>query len=212
MSVRYDCSDPAWRRRGLDQAVRALGDGELVVLPTDTGYALTVDAFRPDATAALSRAKGREVASPPLFVADLRMLDGVASRVGDAARDLVRAWWPGPISLVTHAQPTLDWNVGSAITVRVPLHPVALEVLSRSGPLLAVGVGVGEQVRTATRAQELLGESVLVYLDAGTAPEQPPSTVVDARVEPLRVLREGAVPAEELAAWVPADPSPEVSA
>lgn len=202
MSVRYDCSDPASRRRGLDQAVRALGDGELVVVPTDTGYALAADAFRPGLPEAFADAKGLDRAVvPPLFVADVRTLDGVATGIPDAARALVRAWWPGPLSLVARSQPTLDWSIGAVVTVRAPLHAVALELLTRTGPLAATGAGTGEPVATCVRAQELLGEAVGVYLDAGPVDTSRPSTVLDVRGEPVRVIREGALTGADLERW-----------
>jgi tRNA A37 threonylcarbamoyladenosine synthetase subunit TsaC/SUA5/YrdC len=94
------------------------------------------------------------------------------------------------------------------------LHPVALDLLERTGPLAVIGAGVpGEQVVTAFPAE--LAEQLAVILDAGALPGGPPSTVVDLSAEPPQVIRQGAVPIAELARVIPglaapatADPAP----
>jgi tRNA threonylcarbamoyl adenosine modification protein (Sua5/YciO/YrdC/YwlC family) len=136
---RFDCADPVERERGLDQADAAVKRGELVVIPTDTVYGLGCDAFVPYAVEALLAAKGRGRDMPvPVLIGSPGTLDGIAYGIDSRTRDLVEAFWPGGLTVVCRAQPSLDWDLGDArgtVAVRMPLHPVALELLTRTGPM-----------------------------------------------------------------------------
>lgn len=210
-----DATDPATWGPSLDAAVEALGRGELVVLPTDTVYGIAADAFDPAAVQALLDAKGRgRQMPPPVLMPDLRTLDGLATSVPDAARALAEAFWPGGLTLIVRAQPSLAWDLGEThgtVALRVPDHPVALELLRRTGPLAVssanrTGKPAGTDVREAYRQ---LGARVPVFLDGGEAPGGVSSTIVDATGDVLRVVREGAIGLEELRAVAPVDgPAP----
>ena len=215
-----DATDPATWGPALDTAVDALAAGELVVLPTDTVYGIAADAFAPAAVQALLDAKGRgRQMPPPVLMPDLRTLDGLATDVTDAARALAAAFWPGGLTLIVRAQPSLAWDLGEThgtVALRVPDHPVALELLRRTGPLAVssanrTGKPAGVTVREAYRQ---LGARVPVFLDGGDAPGGVSSTIVDATGDVLRVVREGAVSLEELRAVAPVEgpPAPEPSA
>lgn len=215
MSTRYEVADPAQRARGLRHAQDALARGELVVLPTDTVYGLAADAFSAPAVAALLAAKGRgRSMPPPVLVADLRTLDGLARDVPAPARALAQELWPGALTLVCLAQPSLRWDLGETrgtVAVRVPDHPLARELLAATGPLAVSSANLtGRPAATdAVGAQEQLGDSVAVYLDDGptagaaTGAGALPSTIVDATTGVLRVVRAGAVGLERLRAVVP---------
>lgn len=210
-----DATDPATWGPSLDAAVEALGRGELVVLPTDTVYGIAADAFDPAAVQALLDAKGRgRQMPPPVLMPDLRTLDGLATSVPDAARALAEAFWPGGLTLIVRAQPSLAWDLGEThgtVALRVPDHPVALELLRRTGPLAVssanrTGKPAGTDVREAYRQ---LGARVPVFLDGGEAPGGVSSTIVDATGDVLRVVREGAIGLEELRAVAPVEgPAP----
>lgn len=209
MSRSFDCADPEQRARGLAEAAAALRRGELVVLPTDTVYGVAADAFSPTAVAALLAAKGRGRDMPvPVLVGALPTLDAVVSSLSGPARALVEAFWPGPLTLVTHHQPSLAWDLGDTrgtVAVRMPLHPVALELLRTVGPL-AVSSANRSGLPPAPgveQARSQLGERVAVYLDGGPCPDPVPSTIVDVTGEPPRVLREGALPLARLREVVP---------
>jgi len=203
VSARFDCSQDAVRERGLERATSAVQTGELVVLPTDTVYGLGCDAFSRSAVAALLAAKGRGRDMPtPVLIGHARTLDGLATEVSPAARELVAAFWPGALTLVCKAQPSLDWDLGDAygtVAIRMPLHPVALQLLERTGPMAVSSAnrsGV-PPAGTCDDAQEQLGEVVSVYLDAGPCAGLP-STIVDCTREVPVVLRLGALSLEEL--------------
>lgn len=203
MSFRYDCADAAGRGRGLARARSVLGEGELVVLPTESAYGLACDAFSAAGLAALRAAKGNPRLRPPVLIGNAHALDGVATGVGQLARELVAAFWPGPLTLVCHAQPTLDWDVtgeDGVLSLRMPLHPVALQLLADVGPMaLTAANAAGHPLpHSYEEAHDQLGELVAVYLDAGPATYGGPSTVVDARGPIPQVLRRGQVTTAQL--------------
>ena len=200
----HDVRDPSAQGAGIDAAVAALRRGDLAVLPTDTVYGIAADAFAPSAVARLLAAKGRGRDMPvPVLVGAWRTLDGLAASVTPLARELVEAFWPGPLTIVVRAAGSLAWDLGETrgtVAVRMPLHPVALAVLEQTGPLAvssANRTGAGAAI-PAQDAVAQLGSSVAVYLDAGPCAEPVPSTIVDLTGERPRVLRAGALPVERL--------------
>jgi len=204
MSRVFDCTLPDRRRRGIAAAADAIAAGRLVVLPTDTVYGLGADAFAPEAVQRVLQAKGRGREMPvPVLVGSWAGIDGLMTVVPDPVRRLVRAFWPGGLTLVVEHASTLAWDLGDArgtVAVRMPLHPVALELLERTGPLAVSSANVSGQppATTAEQAQEQLGEAVDVYLDAGPTPGPLPSTIIDATGGVLRLVREGTIPLDEL--------------
>ncbi|NLF06286.1 MAG: L-threonylcarbamoyladenylate synthase, partial [Actinomycetales bacterium] len=139
MSTILDASDPQAWGPAVDEAVNAVARGGLVVLPTDTVYGIGADAFTPEAVAALLAAKGRgRQMPPPVLVGDVRTLDGLARDVPDGVRALVERFWPGGLTVICRAQPSLAWDLGEThgtVALRQPDHPAALALLARTGPL-----------------------------------------------------------------------------
>lgn len=188
----------------LDEAVNTVQAGALVVLPTDTVYGIGADAFDADAVAALLAAKGRgRQMPPPVLVGSVATLDGLATEVPEAARALATRFWPGALTLILTAQPSLAWDLGDThgtVALRMPDHPTALALLARTGPMAVSSANLtgGPAATTAEEAHAQLGSSVRTYLDAGAAPGGVASTIVDATGETLRVVRAGAISLEEL--------------
>lgn len=203
MSV-LDCTDPATRGPAIDEAVHVLARGELVVLPTDTVYGVGADAFDAAAVARLLAAKGRgRQMPPPVLVADARTLDGLATEVTPVVRDLVGEFWPGALTIICRAQPSLMWDLGETrgtVALRMPASDVALALLRRTGPLAVTSANLTGQpaASTAAQAREQLGDSVAVYLDGGPAPGGVASTIVDATGPVPKVVRQGALSLDEL--------------
>jgi L-threonylcarbamoyladenylate synthase len=201
---RYDMNEPSERSVGLDIATTAVAGGELVVLPTDTVYGLGTDAFNAEAVGALLAAKGRGRDMPvPVLVGSARTLDGITTGLPDVARSLVEGFWPGGLTIVARVAPSLKWDLGDTggtVAVRMPLHPVALELLVATGPM-AVSSANRSGSPPATNvddAVEQLGESVAVYLDGGPTGVAVPSTIIDVTGSVPRVLRVGEVALEAL--------------
>jgi tRNA threonylcarbamoyl adenosine modification protein (Sua5/YciO/YrdC/YwlC family) len=203
VSRRFDCSVPQDRELGLREATSAVKRGELVVLPTDTVYGLGADAFSPNAVKALLEAKGRGRAMPPpVLVGSPSTLHGIVRGMSPLGWELVDAFWPGALTLVVTYQPSLQWDLGDSrgtVAVRMPLHPAAIELLASTGPMAvssANRTGLPPAV-TIDDAMDQLGESISVYLDGGEA-GQVPSSIVDITGATPRLLREGALSADEL--------------
>jgi L-threonylcarbamoyladenylate synthase len=205
----YDCRTVADRDRGIAAAVEAAKSGELVVLPTDTVYGIGGDAFSPHALASLHTARGAERrVPPPILVGSRHTLDGLVYALPKAGRELADAFWPGALTLLVEHSPSLNWDLGDTggvVAVRMPLHPVALEVLRQVGPMAVTTANkVGSPApRTAEEAREQLEYSVRIYLEAGAAADPAPSTIVDVTGDAPQVLRNGAVPLEKLRDVVP---------
>ncbi len=201
----FDCSDPQQRATGIASAISALKGGRLVVMPTDTVYGLGADAFDGEAVASLLEAKGRGRNMPvPVLVGSWHTIQGLVYSVPDSAKELIRAFWPGALSLVVQQAPSLHWDLGDAngtVMLRMPLHPVAIELLREVGPMAVSSANISGNppAVTAEQARAQLGDRVEVYLDGGPAEQQAASTIVDLTGAHPRVLREGPVTLDAIA-------------
>jgi L-threonylcarbamoyladenylate synthase len=195
----YDCSRRDERETGIAAAAAAIRSSRLVVFPTDTVYGIGCDAFDTMAVKDLLQAKSRGRAMPlSVLVGSWSTVDGLVLSVPQQARDLIEAFWPGGLSIVLPHAPSLAWDLGDTrgtVMVRMPLHPVALELLREIGPMAQSSANVSGQppATTVAEARSQLHESVSVYLDGGEAGEAVPSSIVDLTGETPKMLREGAV-------------------
>ena len=209
MSARYDCADTQQREDGLVAATSAAQEGQLVVLPTDTVYGIGADAFTPAAVTALLAVKGRgRNMPPPVLVGSVRAAAALTETLGPYGQDLIDEFWPGPLTLVFRSSPTLHWDLGDTmgtVAVRMPLHPVALDLLRRTGPMAVSSANVhsAPAATSADEAQEQLGDSVSVYLDGGQCADNVPSTILDLTGTVPRMLRAGAISVDALRKVVP---------
>src|ERR1700745_4340321 len=206
MSTRYDCRDPQSRTAGVDAAVTAARAGELIVLPTATVYGLGADAFTPAAFTTMLAAKGRgRNMPPPVLVGTARAAAALVDDLGAFGQDLIDEFWPGALTLVFRASPTLLWDLGDTkgtVALRMPLHSVALDVLKQTGPLAVSSANRHGQPAAinADEAEEQLGEAVSIYLDAGPCADNVPSTILDLTGVIPKVLRAGRIPVDRLRA------------
>jgi L-threonylcarbamoyladenylate synthase len=204
MSRRFDCSDPAQREEGINHAVAAIRMGQLIVLPTDTVYGVGADAFDRNAVTDLLLAKGRgRDMPPPVLVGSVRAGEALIDDLGHYGRDLIAEFWPGALTLVCRATPTLNWDLGETkgtVAVRMPLHPVALEILRETGPLAVSSANMsGSPAATsADDAQKQLGSAIAVYLDGGPTEGPMASTIIDLTGDVPRLLRAGMIPVDKI--------------
>ncbi|MDT9689838.1 L-threonylcarbamoyladenylate synthase [Streptomyces sp. P9(2023)] len=209
MARRYDCNEATDRVTGLREAASAVRRGELVVLPTDTVYGIGADAFSAEAVADLLDAKGRGRNMPtPVLIGSPNTLHGLVTDFSEQAWELVDAFWPGALTLVAKHQPSLQWDLGDTrgtVAIRMPLHPVAIELLTEVGPMAVSSANLtGHPApEDCDAAQGMLGDSVSVYLDGGPTPGIVPSSIVDVTGKVPVLLREGALSPEELRKVVP---------
>jgi L-threonylcarbamoyladenylate synthase len=223
MSARYDCADTQQREEGLAAAVGAVQEGQLVVLPTDTVYGVGADAFNAVAVTALLAAKGRgRNMPPPVLVGSVAAAAALTESLGPFGQDLIDEFWPGPLTLVFRASATLMWDLGETmgtVAVRMPLHPVALDLLRRTGPMAVSSANRHSlpAATTAAEAENQLGDAISVYLDGGACADNVPSTILDLTGTVPRMLRAGALSIDELRKVVPVidlpvpEPEPELS-
>ena len=171
----YDCSVETEYTAGMRLARSAIGRGALVVIPTDTVYGIAADAFSPEAVQRLLDAKGRDRQSPPpVLIPGIATLDALAQGVPQPVRDLVARFWPGGLTVVLNAQPSLAWDLGETrgtVALRMPRNQVALDLLTETGPLAVTSANLSGKPSAidAIGAEDMLGDRVAVYLDGGVA-------------------------------------------
>jgi L-threonylcarbamoyladenylate synthase len=196
----------------LEQAVAILKRGGLVAFPTETVYGLGADARHRDAVARLYRVKGRPPGHPVIVhVADAGQLELWAREVPESAKLLAARFWPGPLTLVLERAPGVgDFLTGGqdTIGVRVPGHPIALELLRRfGGGIAAPSANRFGRISptTAEHVRNDLGEEVDLVLDGGPCEIGIESTIVDLSGGRVVLLRPGRISAEEIEATLRAE-------
>ena len=214
MAEVFDCSDGAQLLEGTRLARQAIGRGELVVIPTDTVYGVAADAFSPAAVEKLLAAKGRGRQSPPpVLIPNVGTLAALAAEAGESLHTLAEQFWPGALTIITRANPSLDWDLGETggtVALRIPNNALARELLQETGPLAVSSANKTglPAAGTAAEAEAMLGDSVAVYLEAGEARGEA-STIIDAtRLDAggsgiVRVVRAGGVSLEALQQALP---------
>jgi len=185
-----------------DEVIAALRRPELVVVPTDTVYGVIADAFNPKATKALRDAKGLAPTAPlTVLIRSPRQVSGLVSDVPEAADRLMAAYWPGPLTLVLPAADGLNWDIGTRteVALRMPTDDLLLEVIADIGPLVCSTAArpADELPHVVDDAVETLGDSVALYVDGGVRDGRW-STIVDLTRDHAMVLREGAVPSDDV--------------
>ena len=185
--------------REISRAAGILQQGGAVVYPTETLYGLGVDALNLEALERLRLLKVREADKPTsVLVSDRAMLSDLVSVIPAPADHLMASFWPGPLTLVFAARPTvpaaLTAGAGS-IGARISSHPAAQALVAKLGkPVTAPSAnpaGARPPIRVED-ARAYFGDQVDLYLDDGPLAGEPPSTIVDVR-DGLRLLRAGAI-------------------
>jgi len=201
----FSLSHLAPRENGIKAAQEALAAGRAVVFPTDTSYALAVRAMDESAVNLLWNIKGQTPKTPlTIFVADIGLINKFCAGITDEAKLKYLHFWPGSLTLILKGLNNLLWNKGivpNVVSVRMPLHPVAheimgdLEILATTSPN-KVGQVMGKNI-DEIKAQ--FGNEVAVYLDGGELNTSTPSSILDL-TSPLPVLvRQGSVSLAEIA-------------
>ena len=189
----------------IDLAVNALAGGDIIGLPTDTVYGLAADPFHTGAAHRLFTVKGRpRNIELPVLVCDEAQALSLCTSVPGAARRLMSLYWPGPLTIVLPRRPDLAADLGeedATIGIRCPAHPVPLAICRQMGPIATTSANRHHEpaLTTAHEVAESLGAELTLVLDAGPSRAKP-STVVDCTGETPRVLREGQLPWDEIAA------------
>ncbi|HEY2549889.1 MAG TPA: L-threonylcarbamoyladenylate synthase [Streptosporangiaceae bacterium] len=199
----FDCSDEDGRAEGVGAAVAAVHDQHLVIMPTDTGYALTGYGFSAAAASRIRSIKGMDTTAPlQVLISDAQVLEGVAAQIPEEVWALAGQFWPGPLTMVVPAAPTVQWDIGGDtryVQVRVPDHPVAIDLLTRTGPLIvsAARSSISPLIESSADMGDL-EHHVAVFLDDGIIKPETPSTIVDCTSNSVGVLRKGRITVGQL--------------
>ena len=185
------------------EALACVQSGGVLAMPTDSFYALAVGSFQQSALERLLRIKGGRAGSPfPVLVGEVSQVEQLTERIPDVALTLMQAFWPGLLTLVLPANPTLSpllTGGQDTIGVRQPNDPRVCELLKHTGPLTGTSANRSGQApaQSVEVVMQHLGSDIDLILDGGPTPGGQPSTVL--QVEPeLRILREGAISPRKL--------------
>ncbi len=194
----------AARSTALRELTRALGEGAVLAIPTESSYGLAADPRSRGGVDRVLAIKGREANKPLLVVAaDRGQLEGLGIEAPRRVLDRLLSIWPAPLTAVLPVRSPLPASCGgTTLAVRIPAEPRLRALLEATGPLTATSANrAGEPpVADPDEAMRLFEGEVDLLIDGGKTPGGPPSTLIDATVEPPRVLREGAFP------WPPGKP------
>ena len=189
----------------LELAAKILREGGLVALPTETVYGLGANALDAAAVAQIFKAKQRPSWDPVIVhIAGMEMLDGLVLEASERARRLMEAFWPGPLTMLlprTAAVPDAVTAGRPLVGVRMPSHPVALELIRRAGvPIAAPSANRFARISPTTAEHVLhdLDGRIDAVLDAGPAQRGVESTVIDPAPNPMIIYRPGAVTIEQI--------------
>ena len=187
---------------GLDRAAALLRDGEIVAFPTDTVYGVGVSTAHSEGIGALLALKQRPAEKRiPILVANLAQAVGAGWEADERAHRLSRRFWPGALTLV------LSSPTGDTQAFRAPDHPVALDLIRRTGPILATSANRSGEPDTLGTDDVLIAfatqqDELAAVIDGGAVSGGVASTVLDLAVTPARILRDGPISREQLAAVV----------
>lgn len=183
---------------GLDHTVDVLRNGGLIAFPTDTVYGLASLPFKAEYVERLFAAKGRNSSRAiAVLIGRVEDVPLVAAKMGLKAQKLAENFWPGPLTLIVPKNPRLPQVLSQDATVgvRMPDHPVALNLLRATGPLAVTSANRSGMPNTSTAEEVMaqLGGRIHLILDGGRVPGGVPSTVVDCTGAELVILREGPI-------------------
>ncbi len=186
----------------IDEAVAILKAGSVIAFPTETFYGLGADARNEAAIEQIFEIKGRDFRNPILVViGDEGQLGTFTEDIPAAAQKLMEKFLPGPLTIVFRASPSVSPKLTAStgkIGIRLTSHPIAKELSRRLGrPLTATSANL-TGAPECSRAKEVLSQlegKIDGIVDGGRTPGGKGSTIIDVTVSPVKVLREGVIPA-----------------
>lgn len=194
---------PAGAPESIDAAIELLREGEIVAFPTDTVYGLGTNAFYSPGIIKLFEAKGRDSNKAiAVLIGSIDQIKLLTGEINENARILINKFWPGALTIVVTKKTDIPelLSAGNSIGIRMPNHPVTLELLRKFGPIATTSANLtgGNNPHKAKDVYEQLNKRVPLILDGGVCPGGTPSTVVDCTTNEIRILRPGAIHADEI--------------
>ena len=201
---------PATSQKAIRLARRLLREGEVVAFPTDTLYGVGAVAFERYAVRQIFKVKNRPADKAiPVFITQIDDLNQVAKNVPNAAWPLLQQFWPGALTVVLPKVAALPGDVTAGqdtVAVRIPDHPISLELVMQVGRPLAVtsaNLSGHPNPVSAQGVAEQLGSRLPLILDGGPSPSAQASTIIDLSVTPPRLLRAGPISLDQLREYLP---------
>ena len=201
-------SDTQYEMKGIDlqQAVQVLKDGGVVAIPTDTLYGLAADVFNPDALDRVYDIKGRpQDLALPVLVSGWEQVESLAENLPRQAQVVADRFWPGALTLVVAKAAGLPERLtggGATVAVRVPDHPAPMKLIDGlGGPITGTSANTSGDADPSTVAElsnQIGGRIGHVFFNEGPSPKGIASTVVDITSGQPKLLREGAIPFEQV--------------
>jgi len=189
------------------EAVKLMMQGFPIAFPTETVYGLGVCARSPKGIEAIYAIKGRSQGKPlQLMISDLDMLKLVIKTIPDKATPLMEKYWPGPLTIIFKTNTTFAAAQQRAtVAIRYPNHPIPLSIIRRlENPLAATSANLSGRLspRRAVEVFEQLDGKIPLILDGGSCTVGQESTLVDMTLEKPKIVRQGALSAEELSPYL----------
>ncbi|MEZ4569313.1 MAG: L-threonylcarbamoyladenylate synthase [Thermomicrobiales bacterium] len=185
----------------IGRVAEGLKEGGVAIVPTDTVYGVAASLDRPEAIGRIFDLKGRPADRPiPILVSGRDAINKYGTEISERTIRLIEEFWPGALTVIVPATPAVPEAClagGNTVGLRMPDHPELLALISRCGGALAVtsaNKSGDPETTTAREAYESLRELADIVLDTGPTPGRKPSTVVNANVDPPRIIRDAGIP------------------
>ena len=203
--------DPSNPGEHVGVAARCIRDGFVIVTPHENGYVYLCDAFSEDSVRAMHVLRGDALGvAAQVLIADHSQIEGLARDVTDDARALMKAFWPGALSLTLRPQLGLNWDLGDAgeldrVSIRMPSHEFLQALIRETGPLAVASAAMaGHQPIVEISQLDLQGHEVAMVIDAGVINTVTRSSQVEIEPTQTRLVREGAISQSEIQKVIPA--------
>jgi L-threonylcarbamoyladenylate synthase len=207
--------DPAAPQRdAIEEAAKWILSGGVIAMPTDTLYGLGADPFSTEAIARVFDVKGRATERAlPLIAADALQVEAHLGPLGALAARLAGRFWPGPLTLLVAAPPSIAHAVSGGtgrVGVRVPADSVARAICAVAGrPVTATSANISGEPASADPAdiERTLGDRIDLLIDAGPTRGGAPSTIIDVTGLTPTLVRAGAIAWEDVLTWLNTEPA-----
>ena len=203
--------DPSNPGEHVGVAARCIRDGFVIVTPHENGYVYLCDAFSEDSVRAMHVLRGDALGvAAQVLIADHSQIEGLARDVTEDARALMKAFWPGALSLTLRPQLGLNWDLGDAgeldrVSIRMPSHEFLQALIRETGPLAVASAAMaGHQPIVEISQLDLQGHEVAMVIDAGVIKTVTRSSQVEIEPTQTRLVREGAISQSEIQKVIPA--------
>lgn len=204
-TIKCNCQNGCKDATDIDAVVEEVLNGELVVYPTETVYGIGACIYNETAVKKLYMAKNRPFDMPlSVAVADKKMAELIAE-VDERAEKLIDAFLPGPLTIIIKKKPEVPdivTSMSEKVGIRIPDHPLALEIIRKTGPIVATSANLHSHPDAVTvdEAEKDLGDNVSTYIDCGPCNLGKPSTIIWLMGDKMEIVRQGAITKDQIEA------------